>query len=117
MNGLLPTASRACGMPREVIAKDASRLIGGACGLPESGKRATGPSRFYRVTATPGPLVVKCRDSPGEFRGPAILGRARRRRTILPGRLVPLASRSTFSIAPARARVLLLRDWGMRAGS
>src|SRR6266478_3021677 len=70
MNGLLPTASRACGMPREVIAKDASRLIGGACGLPESGKRPTGPSRFYRVTATPGPLVVKWR---GSVEGPADL--------------------------------------------
>ena len=38
-------------------------MIGGACGLPERGKRATGASRFYRVTATPGPLFVKWRDS------------------------------------------------------
>jgi len=38
-------------------------MIGGACGLPERGKRATGASRFYRVTATPGPLFVKRRDS------------------------------------------------------
>ena len=86
-------------------------MIGGACGLPERGKRATGASRFYRVTATPGPLFVKWRDSlevPADLQS---LGRARRRRTILPGRLVTLASRSTFSIAPARACVLLLRDW------
>src|SRR5437016_13412587 len=45
------------------IAKEASRMIGGACGLPERGKRATGASRFYRVTATPGALFVKWRDS------------------------------------------------------
>ena len=38
-------------------------MIGGARGLPERGKRATGASRFYRVTATPGPLFVKWRDS------------------------------------------------------
>ena len=38
-------------------------MISGACGLPERGKRATGASRFYRVTATPGPLFVKWRDS------------------------------------------------------
>jgi hypothetical protein len=86
-------------------------MIGGARGLPEREKRATHTSRFYRVTATPGPLFVKWRDSldgPGGLRPWDGLGRA--------GQFFPVAScRSQvgppFLIAPARARVLLPRGW------
>jgi len=82
-------------------------MIGGACGLAERGKRATGASRFYTVTATPGPLFVKWRDFwrvPGDLRSLDGLGRA--------GQFFPVAACHSqagplFLIAPARARVLL----------
>jgi len=104
---LLPTASRACGMPRGGERQGGFAHDAGGCGRSENGKRATGASLFYRVMVTAAPSSGRARLPGSATRVPVIAGRARRGGQFFPVASCGSSPRPTFRTAPAEARVLL----------